>query len=721
MLLLPLFATAAPGTPAAASTQDAESSLAQAKTLLPDRPQAALALLEPLWADAGAPNRAAIAVPLVRALVALKRDQRALEVAATVANPQSELSLDERAFLLRFRIRAATNLREFSVLETTAAEFDALQQAPLSADLLGELWNARAGVFTAQGKHAQAEADCRRGLALAGETDSPIRQKLLEHLGVSLTQQSRLPDAIEAFLASERVTRALGQEPNSMFLSNIAAPFLYAKDFPRAIDYLERAQRAADAEKAPPARLVSIHTNLGIADDGQANYESATRHFEEALRIARAHDLPYGNQLNNLAGMLRQAGRLEDALAVNQQALRYYEKANDASRVPLALGNIADNLAEMGQRERAAEYFQRAYQGYLKIDVRPLRLRLYPRMIDNLETLGRTAEGLSLMREYMALSEETVNVESNERIAKLESAIDLAHKEQELAISERDRLEQQSTLANLRASRENERLVGIGMAAGLAILALLALLLYRQLRFKARANQLLQEKNREIERQHAHLAELNETIRLQSLRDALTGLPNRRFLDNHMRDLMQAQGDPRTVRGLLVMIDIDHFKRINDQFGHLVGDRALVHVADALRGCLREDDVLVRWGGEEFLWLAHGASLAQAPKLCERIRDALHRHPFEHAGMPLRLTVSMGFAPRPLWPVGDCDWMFSLRMADDALYAAKTSGRDRWIGYAPGTTPKLPLESGVVASALESAGHLVRQESLAHRPTGSLN
>jgi len=67
---------------------------------------------------------------------------------------------------------------------------------------------------------------------------------------------------------------------------------------------------------------------------------------------------------------------------------------------------------------------------------------------------------------------------------------------------------------------------------------------------------------------------------------------------------------------LQALIDVDHFKRIDDQFGHLAGDQALVHVAEVLPSCLRRDDVLVRWGGEEFLWLAHDASVELAPELC---------------------------------------------------------------------------------------------------------
>jgi diguanylate cyclase (GGDEF)-like protein len=203
----------------------------------------------------------------------------------------------------------------------------------------------------------------------------------------------------------------------------------------------------------------------------------------------------------------------------------------------------------------------------------------------------------------------------------------------------------------------------------------------------------------------ARIALLAEAVRQQSLRDALTDLPNRHFLEQHMRSL---GSDGPAASGVLLMIDVDHFKRINDGLGHLAGDQALAQVADVLRSCLRQDDVLVRWGGEEFLWLAHGASMELALDLCERISEALRCTPFVLAGLAHPITVSIGLAPRPLWPLTGCDWTLSLRVADEALYLAKASGRNCWVGFPPGAPPALPVATGVRASELEGAGHLRR-------------
>lgn len=683
--------------------------LAQARSLLPQQPDAAIALLRPLWEDPASSARGAAGLELLRIHQLLGQHQQVLDLGAAMEGLEA-ISLAERADALSLRLTSANQLRDAAAIEALSAEFDALQAQPLPAVMAGKLWLARAGTYTQWGQPAQAEAACRAGLARVGVAASVERQALLEHLAVALLQQGKLADAIEGFAAAEQAFGDLGQEPNSKFLSNLSTALIQRKEWHRAIETLERAQRAAEAEGAPPQRRMSIRNNLGVAYNGLGEMDRATQYLGEALAIAREHKLPRGNQLGNYGAMLRDAGRNEEALATHEEALRFYESVGDAAGIPVALSNIGETLTQLGQPERAAEYFRRAREGYLKTDIRPRRLQMYPRMIENLETLGLHAEALAMMREFKALSDESVSVESNERIAKLEATIELARTEQKLASSERDRLLQESALADSRAAQARQRTLAMTLALGLLALGLFALLLIRQVRFKARANALLEQKNREIEAQRANLEQLNETIRLQSLRDALTGLPNRRYL----QELMQQRGESRDRAAeplLLIMVDIDHFKRINDRLGHLVGDRALTHVAGLLRDCQADGDVVVRWGGEEFLWLVRGHSVELAASRCEALRRALQASPLLHAGQALPLTASMGWCPHPLWPSLPSDWHLSLRIADDALYQAKIGGRNRWVGYTAGETPEAVPAMDPGTADLEAGGHLRRQTS----------
>jgi diguanylate cyclase (GGDEF)-like protein len=164
--------------------------------------------------------------------------------------------------------------------------------------------------------------------------------------------------------------------------------------------------------------------------------------------------------------------------------------------------------------------------------------------------------------------------------------------------------------------------------------------------------------------------------------DALTGIPNRRsFFEWAERALATAR---RSGRGLAVlMIDIDHFKQINDAYGHQVGDEVIQAVVARLVGELRPSDVLGRYGGEEFALVIPNASADDADGLAERLRSAVASRPVETLVGPLVVSVSIGLAPYVPAP-GDAMTLHELvGRADHALYAAKQAGRDRVVRNDP--------------------------------------
>ena len=155
--------------------------------------------------------------------------------------------------------------------------------------------------------------------------------------------------------------------------------------------------------------------------------------------------------------------------------------------------------------------------------------------------------------------------------------------------------------------------------------------------------------------------------------DALTGLLNRRAIDEL---LAQEEQRARRLSGHLsvLMIDIDHFKRINDSQGHAVGDRALQHLAAVMRSQLREIDHLARWGGEEFLAVLAATSAAEALVMAERLADRVRSLPLVNDDIRLALTASIGVAE---WLGPDDTVLQLLGRADAALYQAKRNGRDQ--------------------------------------------
>jgi diguanylate cyclase (GGDEF)-like protein len=159
-----------------------------------------------------------------------------------------------------------------------------------------------------------------------------------------------------------------------------------------------------------------------------------------------------------------------------------------------------------------------------------------------------------------------------------------------------------------------------------------------------------------------------------SMRDPLTGLYNRRYLEETMgRELPRARRLGESVG--VIVLDIDHFKRLNDTYGHDAGDFVLERTGELLRAATRNSDIACRFGGEEFAVILPGATLLVARNRAEAIRAALESLRIDFGGKDLgRLTISAGVASMP--PHGQ-DWTHTLQQADRALYSAKQAGRNK--------------------------------------------
>lgn len=192
----------------------------------------------------------------------------------------------------------------------------------------------------------------------------------------------------------------------------------------------------------------------------------------------------------------------------------------------------------------------------------------------------------------------------------------------------------------------------------------------------------LAAKARTLEQLAQERGQLADRLQLQSQaferqanEDYLTGLLNRRAFDARLAEVFahaQRSGEPLC----LALVDVDHFKRVNDECSHAAGDSALREVAMLIREQCRSSDITSRWGGEEFVLLFPDCGLDESRRVCERLREAVERHDFDSLQAGLRVTVSIGLASHA--GLGNHERL--IQRADDALYRAKAQGRNRVMG-----------------------------------------
>jgi diguanylate cyclase (GGDEF)-like protein len=359
------------------------------------------------------------------------------------------------------------------------------------------------------------------------------------------------------------------------------------------------------------------------------------------------------------------------------------------SGAELSLDHPADALAAL---ERAAPFLASHNEPGLE------RQRLHDQAIALL-MLGRTAAARVKLREVLARYDAETG--PNARIGILRDlgpalaragdrvgALALYAREQQLLQARNDGRNERDMQDVQRLIREEgEKLQARRMAewSGAAIVCVLLALVVAVVA------------RRQVQR-NRQLATRNDALRLQVEHDPLTGLANRAQLQARVAE---SAGD--LFEGALFLIDIDHFKEINDRHGHAAGDRVLVAIARRLEGVLRERDLVVRWGGEEFLVMVDTMPVAEAQLLARRLMRAFVEQPVVVDGRAIEVSASIGFAVFPLIgtaPGHPFDAAFAL--VDAAMYYSKNQGRD-CATCIRALDPELPLEPATLQSTLARA------------------
>jgi diguanylate cyclase (GGDEF)-like protein len=525
------------------------------------------------------------------------------------------------------------------------------------------------------GTPRDALADFESGIELARKTGDD--QLLASGLGARGSEYSLLGvhgKALADLLEAQRVfaQRELTQAANSTLQSiGIAYRRLGYPD--KAREYLmqsiDHAQQVGDHE----TQFISV-IQLGYADDEAGQYDKALANDQRAIELAGVLDDRSSMGSGNLAkaSVLTSLHRYSEALDTLQKAEADFAAAGDLANEGMLQFQRGRALSGLGQHRRALEHFARAEAVFDKSGNPRYEEMLHENKARTLEADGQAAAALAEFKRYLALHDSVEQARSDQQAQMLRAQFDADRSNLENA-----RLKAEQTLKDrqVRSLQRVRQWQQTAMALLAVLIGLLALFVIRQLR-KARSWK-----------------------RMASL-DPLTGVANRRGVEQFTAAAMR-QARSRHEPLAVLALDLDRFKQINDNYGHAAGDRVLQHIARACQDALRDNDLLGRIGGEEFLVVLPGSDLHDAADVAERLRGRIEALTLEDLPAGLRTTISIGVAQMTSRDSGFADLE---QRADLALYRAKSSGRNRVVGADAALDQELGTAGAAAPAAAATGG-----------------
>lgn len=471
-------------------------------------------------------------------------------------------------------------------------------------------------------------------------------------------RQSQWVEAREAEQrAAEMARRGELHLPLALSLSSQAVHAQRLGAIAAARQWLAEADRVARrASNAEALVLVRLNEARFLLLQGDAAGDE--RALEEAWKLAkglkRAHIMALVQV--NLCDLHRRKGRMAAGLAAASEARPVLLARRDMRLLAVLQHNAGLLHLAQGQLTQGRQELEQARLLFDRAGATGTTLAALDESVEALAKAGDTTLALHLFHQAQALRER-IEQDNREAItSELRQRYQAEAAHEELQLLARDN---ELKAARLRTETQRQRIWGMALLLLMLAAGVVGMLIRR---------------SREVTRA---LHDNEALLRLQAERDPLTGLANRR----RFRELLTLRGDVG-LRGALLLVDVDHFKPINDTLGHAIGDQALVEVGRRLVAAVRGEDMVCRWGGEEFLIHASDLSGADLDALAERLLRRVGDEPLRLSdGRPLHITVSVGYAQFPLPPNRvNLRWEAALNLVDMALYTAKALGRDRAVG-----------------------------------------
>jgi len=533
-------------------------------------------------------------------------------------------------------------------LEAAAARPDSPAREPWL-----RLRACRAGMLVEIGETDAGRAEFEALLALTAQpVDSGIRGLVLMERGIHRSRNGDWDSAQQDLISACEQLKSQGPAfDHTLCLGHIANHYRRIGDVDEALRLLQTLYSAARQRGATFDSAV-YGFGIGQSQQAQQQWAEAIRSFEEVIeatgKLGDVMGVSYAEHA--IAVSQLKLGRAQEALAYAERALAQLDRAKDPRQYEVNVVTLAEAMVGLGRAAEANAELERVEKALRQRRDQPSLAQWLSVRAAAMRQLGRWREAYEALADAHAIQEKLQELRVSQQSARLRMQFNRTRDAEDISAL-RQLNEQGQRLRQTQA---------VALALFVIVLAAVVMVAVRKFR---------------------------QARRLQALAstDELTGLANRRALMAFANDAVErSQRDEVALAAL--MIDIDHFKRINDSYGHAVGDQVLRHASRVLTAGLRERDRLGRVGGEEFVAVLPGATLAQARQVAERMRNAVEAARLIGPSGEVRFTVSIGVAGARADESADA----LLKRADAALYVAKNGGRNAVV---IAQTEDLPLDA----------------------------
>ena len=493
-----------------------------------------------------------------------------------------------------------------------------------------------------------------------------------EHLGYQLllarslkwlanidVERSNYNDALDRYQeAYEIFSSRSDNQQLARLLSNIASVYINMEEWETASHYSQRAFEWYGRSGINNAYIESIlHINAGVIDKYLGNERQRKFHVDKALKLsAKTRSVRIKTiALINLSAYYLDHGDEPAAMTAAEQCLAMARRHGGKNGISVA--NCHESLSEAfyssERTEQALYYAKLALSVYESNRIQHRMIYVYELLAKIYESGDDYQQALHYYKKYSELGRSYLFDIRRKELFDMQERYDTHVKEKEIQLLKAENALTSSRLAERKASENMLKL-------GTALIIILLYWLYRRYSMLNKDKQVLEQSNAQLE--------------TQSNKDPLTTLHNRRFLERWLKNMPAI--DYRH-GGLVVVIDIDHFKKFNDDYGHNVGDEVLVEMAKRLKAVVRQRDVVVRWGGEEFIMIV-SCRESESERVLQRIKQQISAADFSLSCGDYSVTVSMGAIFTKSATQLCQEWVSLLLKADRALYQVKASGRNNY-------------------------------------------